>query len=76
MNALDRGIEAITEWGAAYEKTEIQESAAAELAQLRASLNEAIELAEETVGYASEYFQKKWGLLDRLSELKEKAHPK
>lgn len=37
---------------------------------LSEELDEAIELAEETVGYASEYFQEKWRLNERLAELK------
>ena len=44
--------------------------------KLHANLNDAIELAEETVGYASSYFQEKWRLNERLAELKLKANPK
>ena len=43
--------------------------------QLRAELDEALELAEEGWGYASPYFQEKWSFKERLAELKAKAHP-
>lgn len=43
------------------------------LAEVEAERDAAIELAEEVIPYAGEYFDEKWALTERLNELKVRA---
>ena len=45
----------------------------AEIRLLRQGLRDAIDLAEEGWGYASEYFQNKWGYKDNISEIRRRV---